>query len=192
MWLLERLPEYWFHAAVLIGAVGVLLTELPLLSYLKVIRIISVVILCFGVYMEGVLLVVNQAKLEKAKLEVKIAQLETEAGKVTHEIEIRYIDRVKVIYEKAKENERLVTIYVPTSVDRACTVNNGFVVLHDAAAAGKEVPATPGATNEEASGIRLSEVETTVIGNYAKYHEVAARLEELQNWVIEQQALYNK
>ena len=65
-------------------------------------------------------------------------------------------------------------------------------MLHNAAAGGTEVPGSAGASNEEASGVKLSEVETTVVQNYNTYHKVKAQLEELQDWLIQQRDIYNK
>lgn len=192
MWLLGRIPEWWFHAVVFAGVVMIVLSQLPIISMSKTFRNVGVLVLAFGVYMEGVMTTNDYWKIRELEYKATIAQYEASAGDVSHTVEIRYVDRVRTIIEKGKDNERVVTVYVPQHVDSACTINNGFVVLHNGAAAGEKVPETPGPTNDEASGIRLSEVEEIVVKNYNKYHQVAAQLEELQNWVIEQRELFNK
>ena len=53
---------------------------------------------------------------------------------------------------------------MPVQADAACTINRGFVRLHDAAAAG------------------------TVVANYQTCHENAEQLRAMQVWVSEMQA----
>lgn len=48
-----------------------------------------------------------------------------------------YVDRVRIVREKADTIVKEVPVYVPVQADAACTINRGFVRLHDAAAAGE-------------------------------------------------------
>ena len=77
------------------------------------------------------------------------------------------------------------------NLDDSCTINNGFVVLHDAAAKNK-VPETPRDSHAEPSGVKLSTVASTVAGNYGTCHEIRQQLESLQTWVREQEKLINR
>jgi len=58
-------------------------------------------------------------------------------AKETSEVVIKYVDRVRIIKEKSKTIVREVPIYVDAKADADCIVNNGFVVLHEAAIAGE-------------------------------------------------------
>ena len=71
--------------------------------------------------------------------------------------------------------------------DAACTINRGFVRLHDAAAAG-ELPEPARDTDAAAAGLALSTVAGTVAANYQTCHENAEQLRALQGWVREMDA----
>jgi hypothetical protein len=73
---------------------------------------------------------------------------------------------------------------VPVQADAACTINRGFVRLHDAAAAG-ELPEPARDADAAAAGIALSAVAGTVAANYQTCHENAEQLRALQAWVRE-------
>ena len=77
-----------------------------------------------------------------------------------------------------------VPVYVPVQADAACTINRGFVRLHDAAAAGK-LPEPARDADAAATGIALSAVAGTVAANYQTCHENAEQLRALQTWVTE-------
>ena len=126
-----------------------------------------------------------------AQLNEQIAKLETESQKVTTQVVTEYVDRVKIVKEKADAIIVKVPVYVNQSADNNCTINNGFVVLHDATAKNK-VPETPRDSHASASGVKLSTVASTVAGNYGTCHEIRQQLESLQKWVREQEKLINK
>jgi hypothetical protein len=77
---------------------------------------------------------------------------------------------------------------VPVQADAACTINRGFVRLHDAAAAG-ELPEPARDADAAAAGIALSAVAGTVAANYQTCHENAEQLRALQAWVREMLAI---
>ena len=94
-----------------------------------------------------------------------------------------YVDRVRIVREKADTIVKEVPVYVPVQADAACTINRGFVRLHDAAAAG-ELPEPAQDADAAAAGIALSAVAGTVAANYQTCHENAEQLRALQAWEI--------
>ena len=42
-----------------------------------------------------------------------------------------------------------------------------------------------------ASGIKLSELTQAIAENYNKYHQVEQQLRSIQEWIIEQEKVYN-
>lgn len=120
---------------------------------------------------------VQQQTLQAAAARERQAQ-------ATVKVVTEYVDRVRVVREKGDTIIKEVPIYVPAQADAACTVNRGFVRLHDAAAAG-ELPTTTGDTDAAASDIALSVVATTVAANYQTCHETAEQLRALQEWASE-------
>lgn len=95
-----------------------------------------------------------------------------------------YLDRVRIVREKGETIIMEVPVYVPVQADAACTINRGFVRMHDAAAAG-ELPEPARDADATAADIALSAVAGTVAANYQTCHENAEQLRALQTWVRE-------
>lgn len=107
-----------------------------------------------------------------------------EQAQATVEVVTEYVDRVRVVREKGDTIIKEVLVYVPVQADAACTINRGFVRLHDAAAGGA-LPDPARDTDAAAAGIALSAVAATVATNYQTCHETAEQLSALQTWARE-------
>ena len=105
-------------------------------------------------------------------------------AQATVKVVTQYVDRVRVVREKGDTIIKEVPVYVPVQADAACTINRGFVRLHDAAAAG-ELPEPARDADAAATGIAISAVAGTVAANYQTCHENAEQLRALQTWVTE-------
>ena len=123
---------------------------------------------------------VQQQSLQTAAVRERQAQ-------ATVKVVTEYVDRFRVVREKGDTIVKEVPVYVPVEADAACTINRGFVRLHDAAAAG-DLPEPAGDADAVAAGIALSAVAGTVAGNYQSCHENAEQLRALQAWVREMAA----
>jgi hypothetical protein len=108
-------------------------------------------------------------------------------AQATVKVVTQYVDRVRVVREKGDTIIKEVPVYVPVQADVACTINRGFVRLHDAAAAG-ELPEPASDADASAAGLALSAVARTVVANYQTCHETAEQLRALQGWVREMKA----
>jgi len=115
---------------------------------------------------------------------LQAAAVREEQAQATVKVVTQYVDRVRVVREKGDTIIKEVPVYVPVQADAACTINRGFVRLHDAAAAG-EVPEPARDTDAAAADIALSTVAATVATNYQTCHETAEQLRALQTWVRE-------
>lgn len=105
-------------------------------------------------------------------------------AQATVKVVTQYVDRIRVVREKGETIIKEVPVYVPVQADAACSINRGFVRLHDAAAAG-ELPEPARDADAAAAGIALSAVAETVAANYQTCHENAEQLRALQVWVTE-------
>ena len=119
---------------------------------------------------------IQQQALQTAAIRERQAQ-------ATVKVVTQYVDRVRVVREKGETIIKEVPVYVPVQADAACTINRGFVRLHDAAAAG-ELPEPARDADAPAEGIALSAVAGTVIANYQTCHENAEQLRALQQWLL--------
>jgi hypothetical protein len=126
----------------------------------------------------------HEAEMAEAKL--KISQLETKSSEVTIKTVTEYVDRIKYVdrvkIQKVKE-------FVTVADDEACKLNSGFVKIHDAAAGNELVK--PDETDREESKVKLSEATEIINQNYLQYNQIAAQLTSLQNWVTNQEKLWN-
>ena len=120
---------------------------------------------------------VQQQTLQAAAAHDRLAQ-------ATVKVVTQYVDRVRVVREKGETIIREAPVYVSAQADAACTINRGFVRLHDAAAAG-ELPEPARDADAAATGLALSAVAATVAANYQTCHENAEQLRALQAWVID-------
>ena len=134
---------------------------------------------------------INGAEHVQARWDASVQQQTLQATAVrerqaqaTVKVVTEYVDRVHVVREKGDTIIKEVLVYVPVEADAACTINRGFVRLHDAAAAG-ELPDPAGDADAAAAGIALSAVAGTVAANYQTCHENAEQLRALQTWVRE-------
>jgi hypothetical protein len=196
MWLIEFLPFWIFHLIVLIGIGGIIVSEvlkfIPFVTIYRLpIQVASIIALVFGVYMEGG--ISNQekweAKVAEAKLEM--AQKETASAEVTTKVVTKYVTKIQIVKEKGDVIIKEVPKYITKESDAKCPIPNAFVVLHDSASK-NEVPDTARLADEGTSATKLSTVTETVVGNYSICHQNAEQLKALQDWVREQQKVYNK
>ncbi len=127
---------------------------------------------------------IQQQTLQAAVVRERQAQ-------ATVKVVTKYVDRVRVVREKGDIIIKEVPVYVPVQADAACTINRGFVRLHDAAAAG-ELPEPARDADASAAGLALSAVAGTVAANYQTCHENAEQLSALQAWVGEMAASINQ
>jgi uncharacterized coiled-coil protein SlyX len=101
MWLLSFIPDFVYHLLLLTSIIAFgacyILKMIPFISAnVEIIRVISVVVMIFSVWMEGG--IVNEAKWKArvAELEIKVAKAEKVAAEANGKIETVYVDRVKV------------------------------------------------------------------------------------------------
>lgn len=107
---------------------------------------------------------------------------------------IVYKDVIKYV----KSKPEVITQYVPLEYDRKCEVPQGFVELHNKAAAGtsvqelQDIPTNYGVPSDK----KLSDIARTVTINYTEYNDMKNQLISLQKTVRkfqeQQEALINE
>lgn len=129
---------------------------------------------------------------EKVAMKATVAIVEAKQAEVSTQVVIKYVDRVQTIQGATKTIIQKVPIYVTAKADAACPIPNGFVRLHDAAAEDSmQLPASSGSVDGQASVVKLSDVASTVAGNYGICHANAEQMSELQDWVKGQEDAAN-
>lgn len=195
MWLLDFLPSWIFHLIVLAGIGGILastvLKFIPFISNYKLpVQVGSVILLAFGLFMEGG--ISNQEKWEARVAEVKLemAKKDAASAEATTQVVTKYVTKVEIVKEKGDSIVKEIPKLISQDADAKCAVPNGFVLLHDSASR-NEIPNTSGNANEGTSDVKISGVAKTITENYTTYYQVAEQLKSLQEWVKEQKRIYN-
>jgi hypothetical protein len=138
MWLIDFLPNFLFHLIVLIGVGGILasavLNFIPFISNYKLpIQVGSVILLAFGLYMEGG--ISNQEKWEARvkELEAKVAISEEQSKTANVALEAKLKDTQQVIKQKEYIIQEKIT-KVKEQIDAECKVPQAAVDLLNEAA----------------------------------------------------------
>ena len=193
MILLSWLPDWIFYASAFAGVIGTVLVisfgGLIPIQYKLGLQIISVFLLAIGLFFIGAISNEEQWKLKVNEMEVKVAKQEVAAAELTTEVITKYVDRVKIVEGKTREIIKKVPVYITKESDDKCTINNGFVSLHNSSASNNEVPNSTRNSNEESTDVKLSTIATTITENYGIYYQVAEQLKSLQDWIKQQKEL---
>ena len=112
-------------------------------------------------------------RIERAQLEARVATVAA-----IDRANVEAVERIRTVTKVITEK---VEVYVPST---APALPAGWGVLHDAAARGVE-PDPAAARPPDGAGPSPQDAIRTVIENYDRYHEVAARLAALQRYVTE-------
>ena len=124
MWMMHLLPESFLiliiHALLVTGLIGMVIgfigSKLPFVgTYATIIKIVSIVLFCIGLYWKGGYSVEEEWHQRVAEMEEKVRIAEEKSKETNVIIETKYKDRVKkitetrnVIVEKIKINEKII------------------------------------------------------------------------------------
>lgn len=113
MWIFTVLPDWVFHAIFAVGLVGTIagfvLGMIPIISrYALPIRIISVLVLALGIYLQGGL--ADNAKwVQRAnELKAQIAEMESQIAKQDVKIVEKVVTQTQIVKERGAEVIRYV------------------------------------------------------------------------------------
>ena len=108
MWILSILPDAAIHIIFGLGILGTIagfvLGFVPFVkAYKLAIQVISLIVLVFGVYLEGGLADYKEWELKVKDMEAKVAQAEAQSANKNVEIQEKIVTKTKVIREKGRE-----------------------------------------------------------------------------------------
>lgn len=147
MWLMNFLPDWIFHAILLVGVLGLLasfvLKFIPFFStYNLLIQVGAIVLIVFGVWFEGAMS--NQAEWEAkvAEMQVKVAEAEAKSQEENVKIITKTVKKLELVRTKGQD----IINYVDREVvkDREvikfvenCPIPEIIISTHNAAALNK-------------------------------------------------------
>jgi len=124
MWMMHLLPDSFLiliiHALLVTGLIGMVIGfiggKIPFVgTYATIIKIVSIVLFCIGLYWKGGYSVEEDWRQRVAEMEEKVRIAEEKSKETNVIIETKYKDRVKkitetrnVIVEKIKINEKII------------------------------------------------------------------------------------
>jgi hypothetical protein len=108
MWILSILPDAAIHIIFGLGILGTIagfvLGFIPFVkTYQLAIQICSIVVLVFGVYLEGGLADYKEWELRVKEMEAKVAQSQADSANKNIEIQEKIVEKTKVIREKGRD-----------------------------------------------------------------------------------------
>ena len=152
MWILSFLPDYVTHVIFFVGVIGTtagfLLGLIPFISPYKLpLQIISILVLSFGLYLEGGLAdnIIWQMRVKEVEAKVAVAEAKSQEKNV--EIVTIVSEKTKVVHERGKT----ITKYIDreVAVDKEvikfvenCPIPDIIIKTHNAAAQNKPLEIT--------------------------------------------------
>jgi len=108
MWILTFTPNWVFHLITLVGVAGIiagfLLAFIPFIrQYKLLIQIISIVLLTFGIFMEGAILNEQTWKLKVAEVEKQLAEAEAKSQKENVKVVTKVITKTEYVKSRGKD-----------------------------------------------------------------------------------------
>jgi hypothetical protein len=190
MWILNFIPDIVFHAIVIAGILGMIasffLGYMPFISLYKTpIQIISVIILVFGVWVEGANSNNESWKLKVKELEAKVSQAQIKSNEINTKLVEKIAENQKIIKDKKNENSKAIIKYVTDD----CRLSNAAVILHNSSSQNELPPSTIG-TVTGTSKVTTAELLGTVNENYGTYYEIVNKLKGWQAWYKEQKQIF--
>jgi len=143
MWLINILPDFIFHIAVIAGILGIVasffFSFLPFISQYKLpIQVVSIIVLVFGIFFEGAISNNNSWLLKVNELEKRVAQSEVKSSESNTKLVTEMARKQKELNQA--QNELKKRIQDNTSLMNAeCKVSNNTIgILNDAAKGNKK------------------------------------------------------
>ena len=102
------MPEWAIHLLFGLGVVitlaGFVLGMIPIIKrYIIPVRVIGLLMLVLGLYLEGGLADNKEWQLRVKEMEAKMAQLEVEAAKTNIQVQEKVVEKTKVVREKGQD-----------------------------------------------------------------------------------------
>ena len=141
MWLFSLLPDFVYHVLLIVGllafAGSYLLKMVPFFQQNAfMIRIASMMLIIFCVWIEGGIAVEAKWKARVAELELKVAKAEKEAAETNSKIETVYVDRVQTVKEIQYVTVNRIAKDA-AKIDRTCVIDpEAISILNSAASKG--------------------------------------------------------
>ena len=152
---------------------------------LKLGILMGLLVILASIYYIGYTKGINVSKVAIAQYETKVQKLNSKLastqGKVDVQIITKYKDRISYI---DKIQTKTITI-VKSSVPEQFRLSKGWIYSYNQSVLGLEIDPILASDSNASSISEMKALADTIIPNNGKYLSTAAKLEVLQNWIIE-------
>ena len=141
MFILSILPDWVFHAITIVGilgtVVGFVLGMIPVVkTYIIPIRVISILLLCLGLYLEGGLADYKVWEAKVKEVEVKLAVAEIKSAKENTKIVTKVITKTQVVKTRGEDIVRYVDREIVKYDEKfakggVCEIPKEFIKAHN-------------------------------------------------------------
>ena len=138
MWILDWLPFWIFHLITLAG-IGALITAqffkfIPLVSQYRLpIQVGGILVLAFGLFMEGGIATQEKWEARVKEMEVKVAEAEVKSAKENTRIVQKVATKIEIVKVRGDEIIKYVDREL-VKYDGQCVIPKEFVKVHNDAA----------------------------------------------------------
>lgn len=145
MWILSFFPDFLVHMFSIVGLalflVATFLGMFPIVNQYKTLgQIVGLILLVFGIYLEGGLAYKEKQALEVAKLEAELAEAKAKSEKTNTEIVTRVVKDTQVVKVKGDAVIRYIEKEV-VKYDDKCIIPSEVIEAHNRAATLSDSPA---------------------------------------------------
>jgi hypothetical protein len=190
--MLNFIPDWIIHLVALGSLVllfiSFLVSNLIPLIYRIPAQYLALILVAGSLWLEGGLANEESWRAKVAAQQLEIARLDAASKEVTIKTVTKYIERTRVVKEKANVIVKEIPKYITKEHDSQCAIPRAAIVLHDAAAK-NELPDAARLTDAGTSDVTLSRLLDTTALNYGTFYEVREQLKALQDWAREQKKL---
>lgn len=144
MWIVEWMPSWIFTVISIAGAAGILasifLATIPLISkYSLPIKVVSICVLAFGLYMMGGVANQNRWEVKVQELQVKLAKAEVESQKENIKIVEKIVTKTEIVKERGRDiiryvDREIIKYDTKFATGEICEIPLEFVKAHNDAA----------------------------------------------------------
>lgn len=131
MFILKILPDELFYFVLVVGIIGLILLEfLPTITYTKLLKIITGILVAASVYFLGAVHNNNAWLAKVTELELKLAKAEIASTKVNTQIQTRLITQTNTIRERGNDTIQFIDREI-TKYDTTCVIPTEFISAHN-------------------------------------------------------------
>jgi hypothetical protein len=191
MWFLfSSWVDYFIHGLLVLSLIGTLsgtiLGWIPFVrQYGFLIKGISIMLLVASIFFEGYIIAQKSFREKVKEYEAKVKVAEEKSKNASKQIEIRVVEKVKIIKEKTNANQTAITKYVTDT----CQLSNAAVLLHDSASQNELPPSTIDSARGT-SNVKVPDLLARVGENYGTCYETREKLKAWQDWYRTQKQIY--